>query len=136
MAPPVVTLFEKYGAGARYIGPRVADALGVAWFDQTFSSADVESAKYPGRRTGGERFGKFPGSISWGAMCPARLSWTTEASLWLKPKMPGWWRRTRASSNKQPHGVRCCLAAMALSFSVTTRFVNMSARYYLGCAAG
>ena len=29
MTPPhIVTLFEKYGAGARYIGPRVADALG------------------------------------------------------------------------------------------------------------
>jgi cytidylate kinase len=46
--PPVVTLFEKYGAGARYIGPRVAEALGVAWLDQAFSSADIESAKYPG----------------------------------------------------------------------------------------
>jgi cytidylate kinase len=48
--PPVVTLFEKYGAGARYIGPRVAEALGVEWMDQAFSSADIESAKYP--RTG------------------------------------------------------------------------------------
>jgi cytidylate kinase len=48
MAPPVVTLFEKYGAGARYIGPRVAEALGVAWLDQAFSSSDIESAKYPG----------------------------------------------------------------------------------------
>jgi cytidylate kinase len=46
--PPVVTLFEKYGAGARYIGPRVAEALGVTWLDQAFSSADIESAKYPG----------------------------------------------------------------------------------------
>jgi cytidylate kinase len=46
--PPVVTLFEKYGAGARYIGPRVAEALGVEWMDQAFSSADIESAKYPG----------------------------------------------------------------------------------------
>jgi Cytidylate kinase-like family len=46
--PPVVTLFEKYGAGARYIGPWVAEALGVAWLDQAFSSADIESAKYPG----------------------------------------------------------------------------------------
>ena len=48
MTPPVVTLFEKYGAGARYIGPRVAKALGVEWMDQAFSSADIESAKYPG----------------------------------------------------------------------------------------
>lgn len=46
--PPVVTLFEKYGAGARYIGPRVAEALGVTWLDQAFASADIESAKYPG----------------------------------------------------------------------------------------
>ena len=46
--PAVVTLFEKYGAGARYIGPRVADALGVEWMDQAVSSADIESAKYPG----------------------------------------------------------------------------------------
>ena len=46
--PAVVTLFEKYGAGARYIGPRVAEALGVEWMDQAVSSADIESAKYPG----------------------------------------------------------------------------------------
>ena len=39
--PPVVTLFEKYGAGARSIGPRIADALGVAWLDQAFSSSDI-----------------------------------------------------------------------------------------------
>ena len=48
MTPPVVTLFEKYGAGARQIGPRVAEDLGVEWMDQAFSSADIESAKYPG----------------------------------------------------------------------------------------
>jgi cytidylate kinase len=48
MIPPVVTLFEKYGAGARYVGPRVAKELGVEWMDQAFSSADIESAKYPG----------------------------------------------------------------------------------------
>jgi cytidylate kinase len=48
MIPPVVTLFEKYGAGARYVGPRVAKELGVKFMDQAFSSADIESAKYPG----------------------------------------------------------------------------------------
>ena len=58
MAPPVVTLFEKYGAGARYIGPRVATALGVKWLDQAFSSADIESEKYPGGgRTGDQGSG-------------------------------------------------------------------------------
>jgi cytidylate kinase len=55
MTPPhVVTLFEKYGAGARYIGPRVADALGVAWLDQAVTSSDIESKSYPGARTTGE----------------------------------------------------------------------------------
>ncbi len=48
MIPPVVTLFEKYGAGARYVGTRVAKELGVEFMDQAFSSADIESAKYPG----------------------------------------------------------------------------------------
>lgn len=48
MKPPVVTLFEKYGAGASYIGPRVAEALGVPWLEQAFSSTDLEEARYPG----------------------------------------------------------------------------------------
>ena len=48
MSAPVITLFEKYGAGARVVGPKVAEALGVEWMDQAFSSADIESAKYPG----------------------------------------------------------------------------------------
>ncbi len=52
--PPVVTLFEKYGAGARQIGPRVAEALGVAWLDQAVSSADIESESYPGARAASE----------------------------------------------------------------------------------
>jgi cytidylate kinase len=55
MSAPVVTLFEKYGAGARFIGPRVAHALGVAWMDQAFSSADIESAKYPGGGRAGDQ---------------------------------------------------------------------------------
>jgi cytidylate kinase len=70
MSAPVVTLFEKYGAGARHVGPRVAEALGVEWMDQAFSSADIESAKYPGggratdQGSGLERFlGRFaPGA--------------------------------------------------------------------------
>jgi cytidylate kinase len=57
MIPPVVTLFEKYGAGARYVGPRVAEALGVEWMDQAFSSADIESAKYPGAGRAGDEGG-------------------------------------------------------------------------------
>jgi cytidylate kinase len=48
MDAPVVTLFEKYGAGARIIGPLVADALGVRWLDQAISSLEIEEARYPG----------------------------------------------------------------------------------------
>jgi len=59
MTLPVVTLFEKYGAGARSIGPRVANALGVAWVDQAFSSADIESAKYPGAAREASESGSF-----------------------------------------------------------------------------
>jgi len=66
MTPPVVTLFEKYGAGARSIGPRVAKALGVAWMDQAFSSADIESAKYPGggRNDQGSGLARFLGRFA------------------------------------------------------------------------
>src|SRR5438270_12474535 len=44
--PPrsVVTLFESYGSGAGYIGPRVAQALGVPFHEQAFSSQQIENA--------------------------------------------------------------------------------------------
>jgi cytidylate kinase len=42
---PVVTLFESYGAGAGYIGPRVAQALGVPFHGQAFSSEEIENAE-------------------------------------------------------------------------------------------
>ena len=41
---PVVTLFESYGSGAGYIGPRVAQALGVPFHEQAFSSQQIEDA--------------------------------------------------------------------------------------------
>jgi cytidylate kinase len=41
---PVVTLFETYGSGASYIGPRVAQALGVPFHPQAFSSEAIERA--------------------------------------------------------------------------------------------
>ncbi|MFI7542434.1 AAA family ATPase [Actinoplanes sp. NPDC049599] len=41
--PPVVTLFEAYGSGAEEVGPRVAEALGVAFHAQAFSSEQLES---------------------------------------------------------------------------------------------
>jgi hypothetical protein len=41
---PVVTLFESYGSGASYIGPRVAQALGLPYHPQAFSSEEIEDA--------------------------------------------------------------------------------------------
>lgn len=44
MPGPIVTLFEKYGSGAEQIGPKVAQALGVPWIGQAFSSEAIETA--------------------------------------------------------------------------------------------
>jgi hypothetical protein len=41
---PVVTLFESFGSGADYIGPRVAAALGVPFHPGAFSSQEIEDA--------------------------------------------------------------------------------------------
>jgi cytidylate kinase len=40
--PPVVTIFESYGSGAEEVGQRVAEALGVAFHAQAFSSDQLE----------------------------------------------------------------------------------------------
>jgi hypothetical protein len=37
-----VTIFESYGSGAQELGPRVAEALGVAFHAQAFSSDQLE----------------------------------------------------------------------------------------------
>jgi glucuronide carrier protein len=44
---PVVTLNEEYGAGAAYLGPRVAERLGVPYAGLAFSSEDLERASSP-----------------------------------------------------------------------------------------
>src|SRR3954453_20750341 len=49
---PVVTLFESYGSGASYIGPRVARALGVPFHEQAFSSQQIENAAERGEDEG------------------------------------------------------------------------------------
>ena len=51
-ARPVVTLFESYGSGAGYIGPRVARALGVPFHAQAFSSEEIENAESERERGG------------------------------------------------------------------------------------
>ncbi|KGN40214.1 AAA family ATPase [Knoellia aerolata] len=40
---PVVTIFEAYGSGAKDIGPKVADALGLPYHPQAFSSEELEA---------------------------------------------------------------------------------------------
>lgn len=44
VTPPVVTIFESYGSGAEEVGPRVAEALGVAFHAQAFSSEQLEES--------------------------------------------------------------------------------------------
>jgi cytidylate kinase len=41
---PVVTLFESFGSGASHVGPRVAQALGLPFHGQAFSSEEIEKA--------------------------------------------------------------------------------------------
>lgn len=41
---PVVTLFESYGSGAEQVGRKVAEALGVEFLTQLYSSAQLEAA--------------------------------------------------------------------------------------------
>lgn len=42
---PIVTIFESYGSGASYVGPRVAEALGLPFHRQAFSSEEIEEAE-------------------------------------------------------------------------------------------
>jgi cytidylate kinase len=51
-AAPVVTLFETYGSGATQIGARVAEALGVPFIGQRFSSEEVEAGEMKGYEDG------------------------------------------------------------------------------------
>jgi hypothetical protein len=51
---PVVTLFEKYGWGARYVRPCVAQAVDVSWLDQGFASTGIEEGRYPAAGGGSE----------------------------------------------------------------------------------
>ena len=63
---PVVTLFESYGAGAGYIGPRVAQALGLPFHAQAFSSTEIEDAmtKHENQGLLSQLFGVMGGSYA------------------------------------------------------------------------
>ena len=63
---PVVTLFETYGAGADRIGPRVAQALGLPFHAQAFSSKEIEDAmtKHENQGLLSQVFGAMGGSYA------------------------------------------------------------------------
>ena len=68
-AKPVVTLFETYGSGASYIGPRVAQVLGLPFHGQAFSSQEIEEAESWREKEGLlSRVVSAMGSSSWGGL--------------------------------------------------------------------
>jgi cytidylate kinase len=56
---PVVTLFESYGSGAEYVGARVAEALGVDFLTQRYSSSRLEEVAALGPQDGDSAFMRF-----------------------------------------------------------------------------
>lgn len=54
---PVITMFEAYGAGAEHVGHAVAQALGVPWIGQGFTSDELEAADT--RQTGHVNVSEF-----------------------------------------------------------------------------
>mgnify|MGYP000922310613 FL=1 len=56
---PVVTLFESYGSGAEYVGARVAEALGVEFLTQLYSSSRLEEVAALGPEDGDSGFMRF-----------------------------------------------------------------------------
>ena len=51
--PPVVTLNGSYGAGSHHVGRRLADALGVPFIDQLYSSEHLEELEAESEGRGG-----------------------------------------------------------------------------------
>lgn len=56
---PVVTLFETYGSGAEYVGAKVAEALGVEFLTQLYSSTRLEEVAAQGAEDGDSAFMRF-----------------------------------------------------------------------------
>lgn len=59
---PIVTLFESYGSGADYVGPAVAERLGVEWIGQGHSTEELEAADPKG--TGKVNLKQFYGALA------------------------------------------------------------------------
>lgn len=49
---PLVTMWETYGSGAELIGPRIAEALGLPFHGQAYSSEQLENEADAARHTG------------------------------------------------------------------------------------
>ncbi|HLZ38056.1 MAG TPA: cytidylate kinase-like family protein [Mycobacteriales bacterium] len=47
LPPPVVTLAARYGAGGTYVGPRVAERLGVMFLDRVIDASVAERSGLP-----------------------------------------------------------------------------------------
>lgn len=59
----VVTLFESYGAGADYVGPKVAELLGLTYVGQGHSTEDLEAADPKG--SGRINLAAFYSAMAW-----------------------------------------------------------------------
>lgn len=75
---PIVTFFEEYGAGADYVGARVAERLRIPFVTQRFSSDDIESV---GRDDEPDEsgFSRFIRSFTPTAEADATIAWTMDA---------------------------------------------------------
>ncbi len=78
--PPrtIVTFFEQYGAGASTIAPRVAEALGVPYLDQAFSSDALEQAEAADDKQESS-FGRLLRSFSPIPQADADLTWALDS---------------------------------------------------------
>lgn len=59
----VVSLFESYGAGASYVGPKVAEILGLPYVGQGHSTAELEAADPKG--SGRVNLTNFYAALAW-----------------------------------------------------------------------
>lgn len=59
----VVTLFESFGAGAEYVGPKVAELLGLPYVGQGHSTAELEAADPKG--SGRVNLTNFYAALAW-----------------------------------------------------------------------
>lgn len=77
---PIVTIFERDGSGGTEIGPKVAQALGVPFIAQRFSSEQLETADSQQILRNENGFDRFLGSISYGATGDSTMAQANDLS--------------------------------------------------------